>query len=622
MIFFDRKELTFVVNPITLSRFGVIWYNPCKDLLIVGEAAHLKAVEIKRAIRDFSQIANDYLHSHYDSHHNNLHRFFMFAYGNEVIKQIIEPLMKMQVDLDNIFITSNGFWIRNVNLPVDKNERIAVVLQLMDMERKKEISFENISLRMNPREKNLPRLLAIFNRDIIAPVIRDLFVKLNDFIEDELEQKDEVPNSVLNIFYGSIIAEQGANVAIGQSITQTKNIQHDQNQSLPFKFLEGEKMEQATNNGRKIFISHSSDDKLIVEPLIDLLEGLGLKSDMIFCSSFEGYKIPYGEDFLNYIKRELSENTIVLFMLSENFYSSYICMCEMGATWIKSARNFPILIPPLTYDKMKGVISSQTQSLVINNSRELDGFITQLFKELNLSVNLEIWNRKKEKFLESINQLLNKTSINEPLTSTNENEQKSNNLQPRTYLELVKKNNTYLQILNKDKGLDWLNGALRKMPSKINFMTNYPTRFESMPTHGDTFFIAIYNDNNDLVSRLYGIVEGCTSRKPISEIIYEADSGKVDYGFSSLAEFESYIKKQKHQSDEVFCVTLRDIKYNDFIIVEGLSKFSELKYSLHILNQGLDTIIVNNRIVFDDFDKLLYHRSKTEQVTMRKMDLF
>lgn len=181
----------------------------------------MRAVEIKRAIRDFNQITNDYLHSHYDSHFNNLNRFFVFAYENEIIKQIIEPLMSMKVELDHIFQTSTGYWIRSINLPMDKNERIATILQLMYMEKKREISFENISLRMNPKEKNYPRLLEIFNRDVIAPSLRDLFTMLSDFIEDELKQKEEVPNSVLNIFYGNITAQQGGNVAIGHGITQT-----------------------------------------------------------------------------------------------------------------------------------------------------------------------------------------------------------------------------------------------------------------------------------------------------------------------------------------------------------------------------------------------------------------
>lgn len=353
----------------------------------------MKVVKIKRAIRDFKQIANDYLQSHYDSHQNNLSRFFTFAYENEIIKQIIEPLMNMDVDINKIFETSNGFWIRNVNLPMDKNERIAAVLQMMEMENNRQISFENLSLRMNPREKNLPRLLSLFNRDIVAPVLRDLFVKLDDFIEDEIETNEEVPSSVLNIFYGNVAAQHGGNIAIGQNITQKSDgevISSEQKRELVIESQGSDNMNRGTND-KKIFISHSTEDKLLVEPLIDLLEGLGLNSDSIFCTSFEGYKIPYGEDFLGFIKRELSEDTIVLFMLSENFYNSPICMCEMGATWIKSTKHFPILIPPLSYANMKGVISSQTQSLFINNSNELDGFITQLFKALDLSLKIEIW---------------------------------------------------------------------------------------------------------------------------------------------------------------------------------------------------------------------------------------
>ena len=56
---------------------------------------------------------------------------------------------------------------------------------------------------------------------------------------------------------------------------------------------------------KKIFISHASKDKDLVGELIDLLENIGLDSHQIFCSSFEGYGIPLGEDFLEIIKKEL-----------------------------------------------------------------------------------------------------------------------------------------------------------------------------------------------------------------------------------------------------------------------------------------------------------------------------
>jgi hypothetical protein len=101
----------------------------------------------------------------------------------------------------------------------------------------------------------------------------------------------------------------------------------------------------------KIFISHSSKDKNIVEELIDLLESMDVKPSQIFCSSFDGYGIPLGSNFLDAIKEEISKNVLVLFVLSENFYASPVCLCEMGATWVLSRENIPIIVPPFTFEK-------------------------------------------------------------------------------------------------------------------------------------------------------------------------------------------------------------------------------------------------------------------------------
>ncbi|MDT9717444.1 toll/interleukin-1 receptor domain-containing protein [Paenibacillus sp. ClWae2A] len=382
-------------------------------------------------------------------------------------------------------------------------------------------------------------------------------------------------------------------------------------------------------NNRKVFISHSSEDQIFVSVLIDLLEGMGLNSSMIFCSSIVGYSVPYGVDFLNDIKRTFTEETIVLFILSENFYQSSFCMCEMGAAWIKSSKNFPILIPPFTSQDMKGVITPQTQSLTINNSSNLDGFISQLFQELNLPINLEVWNRKKAKFIQDITMNIISTAMLKQ-NSIELEEMSESNLSLEDYSEVSKSPNTFLQVLNRGKGFDWLNGALRKKPNKLNFMTNYPITFDTMPTQGDVFFVGVYDDTNSLVAKLHGVVEKCASRKLISEIYMEEAQGKVDFGFSSKSEYESYIKKQRYKSEEVFCVTLKDIKYDDYHIVDGEKNFIELKYSLYLLREKMDTIFVHNNIIFEDFNKIKEDFNKIKKdrrgsekfTTLEQMDLF
>lgn len=152
----------------------------------------------------------------------------------------------------------------------------------------------------------------------------------------------------------------------------------------------------------KIFISHSSKDKEIVEDLIEILDVIGVKNEEIFCSSIQGYGVSLGEDFLTRLKNELNDKILVLFVLSKNFYESPICLCEMGATWIKTNKHIPILIPPFDYAQVKGVINN-IQGLKINEPLE----INLLKKEIEAAFDLKplefsIWESKRDRKIKNI----------------------------------------------------------------------------------------------------------------------------------------------------------------------------------------------------------------------------
>lgn len=152
----------------------------------------------------------------------------------------------------------------------------------------------------------------------------------------------------------------------------------------------------------KIFISHSSKDVFYIEKIIDILEIIGIKSDQIFCSSFEGYGIELGEDFLERIKNELNDEVLVLFILSENFFNSPISLCEMGATWVKTNEHIPILLPSFEFSDVKGVIPN-TQGMKLSESDKLNSLkkkLETLFKIPPLD--FSIWERKRNKFLKEI----------------------------------------------------------------------------------------------------------------------------------------------------------------------------------------------------------------------------
>jgi len=166
------------------------------------------------------------------------------------------------------------------------------------------------------------------------------------------------------------------------------------------QIVESKHTEQSGVN--KVFISHSTKDKDYVEELIDILETIGVKSTQIFCSSFEGYGIDLGENFLERIKNELNEEVLVLFVLSENFYSSPVCLCEMGATWIKTSEHIPILIPPFDFENIKGVIPL-TQGFKINDSLKLNLFKEKLEKVFDINpIDFTSWERKRDRIIKRI----------------------------------------------------------------------------------------------------------------------------------------------------------------------------------------------------------------------------
>lgn len=160
--------------------------------------------------------------------------------------------------------------------------------------------------------------------------------------------------------------------------------------------------ESMGNNQKKIFISHSTKDVKYVEHLIELIESMGVTEKQIFCSSFEPYGIPLGENFLERIKQELSNEVIVLFVLTQNFLASPICLCEMGATWVLANRHVPILIPPFDFSDIRGVMPL-TQGFKINEPNKLNSFKDTILNYFNLEpMDFTKWERKRATFLKSI----------------------------------------------------------------------------------------------------------------------------------------------------------------------------------------------------------------------------
>ncbi len=157
---------------------------------------------------------------------------------------------------------------------------------------------------------------------------------------------------------------------------------------------------------RKIFISHSAIDKEKVQPLVDLLQIIGVPHDQIFFSSHPAYGVRLGENIFERLKTELQGRVFALFILSENFYKSAVCLCEMGATWIKSNKQVPILVPPFDFEDVKGVFPNSL-GFRINDKDQLNSFKIEIERYFNLNpVHASHWEEKRDKYLREVNDLL------------------------------------------------------------------------------------------------------------------------------------------------------------------------------------------------------------------------
>ena len=164
-----------------------------------------------------------------------------------------------------------------------------------------------------------------------------------------------------------------------------------------------------------IFISHSSKNKEQVKLLADLLKSMNLvPGKHVFCSSLPGYDIPIDTnnrifDFLRdcYLHYKIH----VIFIHSQEYYKSAVCLNEMGAAWVLKSNYTSILLPGFNFSEMKGVINGDSISIKLDNSiLEVKNKLNQLRKQITEEFNLlpipDInWEESRDLYIERVNSL-------------------------------------------------------------------------------------------------------------------------------------------------------------------------------------------------------------------------
>lgn len=173
----------------------------------------------------------------------------------------------------------------------------------------------------------------------------------------------------------------------------------------------------------KIFISHSSKDKPVIDKFFELLKlGCDLNNDDIFCSSIEAAGIKVGKDFVQWIKNKVLESDLVILFVTPNYLESKFCISEMGASWALEKEIFPILHPDLEKDIGSVYLGTNTARLDGTGLDNLKDRISDYVPKAKK--NTATWSLKRKEFTNMLNDLLK--DLPEPDIYTKEQYQQLN----------------------------------------------------------------------------------------------------------------------------------------------------------------------------------------------------
>lgn len=158
---------------------------------------------------------------------------------------------------------------------------------------------------------------------------------------------------------------------------------------------------------KKIFLSHSSADVALATEVRNLLIiGCGVSTNDILVSSVPGNGIPAGTpSFVDYLKERIQNAEIVVLLLSENFFASQYCLCELGATWTLGKPYFPMVVPPLSKSEL-GSTLEVAQAGEINNGRYLDQLPDKIRATVGTGVGTDAWGLQRDVFLAGLGELI------------------------------------------------------------------------------------------------------------------------------------------------------------------------------------------------------------------------
>jgi len=233
----------------------------------------------------------------------------------------------------------------------------------------------------------------------IGPRTRSLVFEINRLIPLLEEEEPYIANilkgALMNLSSnGYINAYAFGDIRTAINILHNKCNNEQSNNSLKDIKISTQKSQ------KKIFISHSSKDKNIVEKFVDhiLMLGIGLSAEDIFCTSIEDMAIKNGEDIRNHIHTNIQNVDFSILLISQHYKNSEICINEMGAVWAYNNNVRLYLLPDVDFNEI-GWLCDTKKADNLFDSIVLDTLKMELLTFYSLKDKGVTWSRQREIFL-------------------------------------------------------------------------------------------------------------------------------------------------------------------------------------------------------------------------------
>ncbi|MDY6327361.1 MAG: toll/interleukin-1 receptor domain-containing protein [Bacteroidales bacterium] len=161
----------------------------------------------------------------------------------------------------------------------------------------------------------------------------------------------------------------------------------------------------------KFFISHSSDDALIIKGFVEkiLQLGCGFKRTDIFCT-LDHTAIRTGDEFRDVIIDKMKRCDYILCFVSDNYRKSEVCQNELGAAWaFDYKRVLPFKFPNIEFKEI-GFLNVVKQAADITDKSKLDELYGELCEHYDIQPDWRNFNEQKDAFVELVNTVISKGS--------------------------------------------------------------------------------------------------------------------------------------------------------------------------------------------------------------------